>query len=141
MQPVRGMQDFFPKKMAKKQLIEDTCRRVFEKYGFSPMQTPALEDFEVLSKKGTAGEDVKEEIYYFKDKGGREVGLRFDLTVPLARIAASNPAMEKPFKRYQIEKVWRYDKQQANRFREFTQADVDIIGVKSAKAEFECIAV
>ncbi|MEK6941284.1 MAG: histidine--tRNA ligase, partial [archaeon] len=127
--------------MAKKQLIEDTCRRVFEKYGFSPMQTPALEDFEVLSKKGTAGEDVKEEIYYFKDKGDREIGLRFDLTVPLARIVASNPAMEKPFKRYQIEKVWRYDKPQASRYREFTQADADIIGVKSVKAEFECIAV
>ncbi len=141
MQPVRGMQDFLPKKMAKKQFVEDTCRRVFEKFGYSPMETPALEDFEVLAKKGTAGEAVKEEIYYFKDKSDREVGLRFDLTVPLARIIASNPAMEKPFKRYQIEKVWRYDKPQAARFREFTQADADIIGVKTIKAEFECIAM
>ncbi|MBI2598545.1 MAG: histidine--tRNA ligase, partial [Candidatus Diapherotrites archaeon] len=105
------------------------------------MQTPALEDFAVLTKKGAGGETVKDEIYYFKDKSKRDVGLRFDLTVPLARIVAGNPAMEKPFKRYQIEKVWRYDRPQAGRYREFTQADADIIGVKSVKAEFECIAI
>jgi len=141
MKPVKGMQDFFPKKMKKKQFIEDTCRGIFEKYGFSQMQTPALEEFSLLAKKDTAGEEIKNEIYYFKDKGEREVGLRFDLTVPLARIVASNPNIEKPFKRYQIEKVWRYDRPQASRFREFSQADADIIGVKSVKAEFECIAI
>lgn len=141
MKPVKGMQDFFPKRMRKKQFIEDVCRKVFEKYGFSAMQTPALEEYSLLSRKGTAGDDVKEEIYYFKDKAERELGMRFDLTVPLARIIAANPNIEKPFKRYQIEKVWRYDRPQASRFREFTQADADIIGVKSVKAEFECIAI
>ena len=138
---VKGMQDFLPEQAAKKQLIEETFRKVFERYGFKPMETPALEDFSLLSKKGAAGEAIKEEIYYFKDKGNRELGMRFDLTVPLARVVASNPSMPKPFKRYQIEKVWRYDQPQQKRWREFTQADADIIGTGSILAEFEIIAM
>ncbi len=135
------MQDFLPARAKKKQWIEDTCRQVFESYGFEPLVTPALEELETLTKKGAAGNAVRDEIYFFKDKGDREVGLRFDLTVPLARVVASDPTLKKPFKRYQIAPVWRYDRPQAGRFREFTQADADIVGSGSVAADFECIAV
>ncbi len=140
-QNVRGMRDFLPEKARKKQFIEDLCRAIFEKYGFGPLETPAVEEFGLLSKKGSGGEAIKDEIYYFKDKGNRELGLRFDLTVPLARVVANNPQLAKPFKRYQIAPVWRYDRPQAQRYREFTQADFDIVGTGSLLAEFECIAV
>src|SRR3989344_1502845 len=140
-QTVRGMRDFLPEKMKVKQFIEDTCRKAFEKYGFSPLQTPVVEEYATLSTKAGAGEEIKREIYYFKDQGERELGLRFDLTVPLARVVASNPELAKPFKRYQIGTVYRYDRPQAGRYREFTQADIDTVGTDSILADFECIAI
>ena len=139
-QTVRGMRDFLPEQAVKKQFIEDVCRQVFEKYGFLPLETPVVEEFKLLAKKGGGGEDVKEEIYYSKDKSERELGLRFDLTVPLARVVASNRQLPKPFKRYQISDVYRYDRPGASRYRRFTQADVDIVGSSSMIADFECIA-
>ncbi len=138
---VKGMRDFSGELARKKQFIEDTCRRIFEKYGFEPLQSPVLEDFALLAAKGSGGEAIKDEIYYFKDKGERELGMRYDLTVPLARIVASNTALQKPFKRYCIGTVYRYDRPAAKRYREFTQADVDIIGPKGALADFECLQI
>ncbi|MCH7902828.1 histidine--tRNA ligase [archaeon] len=140
-QTVRGMRDFLPEKMKKKQFIEDFIRKVFESYGYEPLQTPIVEEFALLSAKGSGGETIKDEIYYFKDKSDRELGLRFDLTVPLGRIVANNPQLQKPFKRYVIDRVYRYDRPQAKRYREFTQADVDIVGVKSVLADFECLQI
>ena len=127
-QTVRGMRDFEPKKARKWLYIRDACTKVFDKYGFEPLQTPMVEYFEVLSAKGAGGDAIKDEIYYFKDKGNRELGLRFDLTIPLARFVAKNSTLPKPFKRYTIDRVYRYDKPQAQRYREFMQADVDIVG-------------
>ncbi|MCR4334954.1 MAG: histidine--tRNA ligase [archaeon] len=138
---VRGMRDFLPEQMKKKQFIEDYIRKVFESYGFEPLQTPIVEEFDLLSAKGSGGEAVKDEIYYFKDKSDRELGLRYDLTVPLGRIVATNPNLGKPFKRYCIGQVYRYDRPQAKRYREFTQADIDIVGVKSVYADFEIIQI
>ncbi len=138
-QTTRGMRDFLPELARKKQYIEDVCRKVFERYGFQPLETPAVEDFELLSAKGAAVEEIKKEIYYFKDQGDRELGLRFDFTVPLARVVAINPQLTKPFKRYQIGKVWRYDRPGKGRYREFTQADIDIIGTSSMVADVECL--
>jgi histidyl-tRNA synthetase len=140
-QAVRGMRDLLPDEAKRKQLIEDRIRREFEAYGFEPIETPVVESFELLAAKGGAGEAIKEEIYYFKDKSERELGLRFDLTVPLARVILNNPQLPKPFKRYQIGKVYRYDKPGASRYREFTQADADIVGSSSIMADFECIAL
>ncbi|MDO8625027.1 MAG: histidine--tRNA ligase, partial [Candidatus Diapherotrites archaeon] len=140
-QTVRGMRDLLPAQMKKKQSIEDTCRKVFESFGFEPLQTPIVEDLALLTKKGGGGDAIRDEIYFFKDKGDREVGLRFDLTVPLGRIVATNPQLPKPFKRYCIGTVYRYDRPQAKRYREFTQADWDIVGVEGVLAEFETIAV
>src|SRR3989344_7110143 len=104
-QTVRGMRDFLPEQAKKKQFIEDLCRRTFERYGFEPLQTPIVEDFDLLAAKGSGGEAIREEIYYFKDKADRELGLRYDLTVPLARIAATNLSLQRPFKRYCISTV------------------------------------
>jgi histidyl-tRNA synthetase len=138
---VRGMQDFLLERAAKKKWIEETCKKVFESYGFAPMETPTVEDFELLAKKGGAGEAIKNEVYYFKDKSKRELGLRFDLTVPLGRVMASNPQLARPFKRYAIGRVYRYDRPQAKRYREFTQADVDVLGSSSPLADFEILSV
>src|SRR3989338_2951267 len=138
-QTVRGMRDFLPEQMKKKQFIEDFIRKIFESYGYEPLQTPIVEEFGLLSAKGSGGEAVKEEIYYLKDKSERELGLRYDLTVPLGRVVASNPTLGRPFRRYCIGTVYRYDKPGAMRYREFTQADADIIGSTSVLADFECL--
>ncbi len=140
-QTVRGMRDFLPKQAAKKQWIEAKCRAVFERYGFVPLETPVVEDFGLLAKKGSGGEEIRKEIYCFKDKSGRELGLRFDLTVPLARVVATNKALPLPFKRDQIGRVYRYDRPGEKRWREFTQADWDIMGASGVLADFEAIGV
>ena len=129
-----------PEDMARRQYIFSTIRRVFERFGFRPLETPAFESWELLGAKGGGGDAMKDEVYVFKDKGGRELGLRFDLTVPTARVVASNPQLAWPFKRYQTGRVWRYDNPQAGRFREFWQSDVDVFGSASMAAEAECIA-
>lgn len=140
-QTVRGMRDFLPKEMRKREYVFEVIKEVFERYGFQPMETPAVEYFELLARKGGAGEEIKKEIYYFKDQGGRELGLRFDLTVPTSRVVASNPDLPKPYKRMMIGRVWRYDRPGAGRYREFWQADVDVFGSESPLADAECIAV
>ncbi|MBI2578597.1 MAG: histidine--tRNA ligase [Candidatus Aenigmarchaeota archaeon] len=140
-QTPRGTRDFLPEKMLRRQFVLDTLRAVFEKWGYEPLETPAFEDWALLSAKQGGGEEIKKEIFYFKDKGDREVGLRFDLTVPLARVVAGNPQLPKPFKRYAIGRVWRYDEPQAGRYREFWQADVDIIGSPESDADAEIIAI
>jgi len=140
MKTPKGTRDLLPEEMSKLQYTIDTIRKVFEKFGFLPLETPAFEDFNLLSRKGS-GEALRNEIYFFKDKAGRPLGLRFDLTVPLARVLANNPNLPKPFKRYQIGRVWRYDNPQKLRYREFWQADVDIVGTDSLRADAECLAV
>ncbi|MBU5574955.1 MAG: histidine--tRNA ligase [Candidatus Aenigmatarchaeota archaeon] len=137
--PVKGMKDFLQDEANILLSMIETIRKIFEKYGFVPLITPALESFELLSAKGGLGEAVKDEIYYFKDKSEREVGLRFDLTMPLARIISNNLNLPMPFKRYAIDRAWRYDNPQAMRYREFWQADIDIIGCKSLNADIECL--
>ncbi len=137
-QPPRGTRDFLPEEMFKRQFIIDTARDVFEKWGFDPLDTPAFEDFELLTAK--SGEAIKDEIYYFRDKSDRELGLRFDFTVPLARVVASNPGIPKPFRRYQLGPVWRYDRPGSGRWREFWQADIDIVGSAGPEADAEVVA-
>ena len=136
----KGTRDFLPKEAINFFKLIQTVRKVFEEYGFDPIITPAFESFELLAAKGGLGEAVKDEIYYFKDKSDRELGLRFDMTMPLARVVSSNPQMPKPFKRYVIDKVWRYDNPQAMRWREFWQADIDVVGSSSVLADVECLA-
>ncbi len=139
MRTVRGMRDLFGLEMRVRDYLISTAVDVFQQFGYEPLDSPVMELWETLSAKG--GEDVEAETFKFTDKGEREVGLRFDLTVPLARIIATNPHLPKPFKRYAIGKAWRYDRPQAGRYREFEQADVDIIGASSPAADAEVVLV
>jgi len=117
-----------------------TAREVFRSYGFAPIDTPTLEHLEILTGKGS--EETDRQIYRFTDNGGRDVGMRFDLTVPLARFAAQHiGTLGTPFKRYQIAPVWRGEKPQDGRYREFVQCDFDTIGTESVLADIEAVAV
>ncbi len=137
-QTPRGTRDFLPEDMMKRQFVIDTARTVFENWGFDPLDTPAFEEYDLLTAK--SGEAVKDEIYHFKDKSDRDLGLRFDFTVPLARVVVNNPDIPKPFRRYQLGPVWRYDRPGSGRYREFWQADVDIVGAAGAPADAEVVA-
>jgi len=140
-QAPRGTRDFLPEEMIKREFVINKLKKIFESYGFSPIETPAFENFELLAAKGGGGDAIKDQIYYFKDKNDRELGLRFDLTVPLARIVANNPQLSKPFKRYCIGRVWRYEEIRKDRFREFWQCDVDTVGSNSMESDTEVISV
>jgi len=141
MQPPKGTRDLLPSDMRKLNYVLSIVESVFKRYGYEPIDTPVFEDWDVLSAKNAGGEELKKETYYFKDKSDRELGLRYDLTVPAARIVASDPSIAKPFKRYSIGKAWRYEQPQAGRYREFWQADVDCYGSELARADAEVIAI
>ena len=126
--------------MIPRERLIDTARRVYRSYGFSPIDTPALEYLEILQGKGS--EETDKQLYKFEDHGGRMVGLRFDLTVPLARFAAQHVGeLGVPFKRYHIATVWRGENTQRGRYREFMQCDFDTIGTRSIAADIETALV
>ncbi|MCK4353503.1 histidine--tRNA ligase [candidate division WOR-3 bacterium] len=137
---LKGMRDFLPEDMRKREYVIRGIKNIFVKYGFEPLETPAIEYWDVLSGKDRYGEE-ETLIYKFKDRGKRDVGLRFDFTVPLARVIAMYPEITMPFKRYQIQPVWRGDKPQHGRFREFYQCDIDIVGTHSMFADAEILAI
>lgn len=137
---IKGTRDFLPEEALIRQTIINKMKSVFERFGFLPLETPALESWEILSAKGTGGEEILKEAYVFEDKGGRKIGLKYDQTVPLARVIASNPNLTLPFKRYQIQNAWRYGDVAKDRFREFLQADIDIVGSDSMLADAEIIS-
>jgi len=134
----KGFRDFLPSQKVMRQQVIDTIRNIFEVFGFEPLETPALEYASVL--EGKYGEEGEKLIYKFEDRGGRQVALRYDLTIPLSRVIAMYPTLPKPFKCYQISPVWRADKPQRGRFREFWQCDADIVGSESMCADAEVIA-
>ncbi|MBN2478130.1 histidine--tRNA ligase [Candidatus Micrarchaeota archaeon] len=135
MQTPKGMRDFLPEDMIQREQVIEKIKKAFKKYGFRPLETPAMETMEVLTAK--AGDEIKSQIFRIEDS---DWGLRFDLTVPLARVAA-NTQYPKPFKRYCIGRVWRREEPQKGRFREFWQADADIIGSKSMRCEAELLSM
>ncbi|MDA7980600.1 MAG: histidine--tRNA ligase [Pirellulales bacterium] len=125
--------------MPRERLIE-TARQVYRSYGFAPIDTPTLEYLEILTGKGS--EETDKQLYKFEDQGGRNVGMRFDLTVPLARFSAMHvPQLGTPFKRYHIATVWRGEAPQAGRYREFMQCDFDTIGTTSSVSDIETTLV
>lgn len=133
---LKGFRDFLPEAMIPREQLIATAQRVYRSYGFSPIDTPALEYLEILTGKGS--DETDRQLYKFQDHGGRDVGLRFDLTVPLARFAAQHiPKLGTPFKRYHIATVWRGENTQRGRYREFMQCDFDTIGTKSVAADIE----
>src|SRR5271169_4345789 len=137
---LQGFRDYPPEAMIPRERLIETVRRVYRSYGFSPIDTPALEYLEILSGKG--GEETDKQLYKFLDHGDRWVGLRFDLTVPLARFAAQHLAeLGMPLKRYHIGTVWRGENTQRGRYREFMQCDFDTIGTHALAADIETTLV
>src|ERR1035437_10237269 len=139
-QTLKGFRDFLPIQARKRQYVINTLKKVFESYGFEPLETPALEYEEILlGKYGTEGDKL---MYRFEDNGKRKVALRYDQTVPLARVVAQyQNDLPSPFKRYQMQNVWRADNPQRGRYREFLQVDADIVGTYSPLADAEIIAI
>ena len=137
-QTLKGTRDFLPRQYIHRKKVIQVIQETFERFGFEPMETPAMEYAETLEQK--YGEEGDRLLYRFADHGGRKVALRYDLTVPLARTMAMYQ-VEKPFRRYQISPVWRADKPQKGRFREFWQCDADIVGSPEPWADAEVIGL
>ncbi len=140
-QTLKGFRDFLPVDMTVRNYVKNTLTSLFETCGFQPLETPALEYGSVL--KGKYGSETDDKLgYFFKDNGDREVGLRYDLTVPTAKILAIyNNQLSLPFRRYQIQPVWRAENTQKGRYREFIQCDIDIFGTDSPIADAEIISI
>lgn len=137
---LKGFRDYLPEAMIPREQLIGTAQRVYRSYGFSPIDTPALEYLEVLTGKGS--DETDRQLYKFADHGGRMVGMRFDLTVPLARFAAQHcGTLGIPFKRYHIAAVWRGENTQRGRYREFMQCDFDTIGTKAVASDIETTLV
>lgn len=139
LQTLKGFRDFLPADAVKRQWVKNVMVKTAELWGYEPIETPTLESFSLF--RGEVGEDEKL-FYKFEDNGGREVMLRYDQTVPTCRyVAANQNSLTFPFRRYQIQNVFRAENPQRGRYREFTQFDLDIFGVKSASADAEVMAV
>jgi histidyl-tRNA synthetase len=137
---LKGFRVYLPETMIPRERLIETARRVYRSYGYSPIDTPALEFLEILAGKG--GAETDKQLYKFQDQGNRWVALRFDLTVPLARFAAEHIGqLGTPFKRYHIASVWRGENAQRGRYREFMQCDFDTIGTESVVADIETALV
>lgn len=139
--PPKGMRDFLPADMLKRDYVFGIVREVFHLYGFEPLQTPVLELSETLL--GKYGEEAEMLIYHAQHPGGKEeVAMRYDLTVPLARVVAQHEnEISLPFKRYQLSPVWRAERPQRGRYREFYQCDADIVGIADMHADAEIVGV
>ncbi len=136
----RGMRDILPQKMLQRQYVIGAIEKIFQRFGFEPLQTPVLELRETLM--GKYGDDAEKLIYDAKHREGKEdLSLRYDLTVPLTRVVAMYPELVKPFKRYQIAPVWRAERPQKGRYREFYQCDADIVGSSSMLADAEIVTM
>ena len=133
---LKGFRDYLPESMIPRERLIGIARKIYRSYGFSPIDTPTLEYLEILTGKGS--EETDRQLYRFEDHGGRSVGMRFDLTVPLARFVAQHiNTLGTPFKRYHIAPVWRGENTQRGRYREFMQCDFDTIGTLSVAADIE----
>jgi histidyl-tRNA synthetase len=137
---LKGFRDHLPAQALARERVLDIARKVYRSYGFAPIDTPALEFLEILTGKGS--DETDKQLYHFIDNGGREVGMRFDLTVPFARFAAQHVnELGLPFKRYHMATVWRGENIQRGRYREFMQCDFDTIGTTSPVADLEMVLV
>jgi histidyl-tRNA synthetase len=137
---LKGFRDLLPQEAVLKQQVVNCLIATFESFGFQPVETPTIEYSQTLL--GRYGKNAEKLVYTFKDRGGRSVGLRYDLTVPICKVMGMyQNKITTPFKRYQIQNVFRADKPQRGRYREFTQCDIDIFGVDSPFADGEIIAV
>jgi len=137
---LRGFRDSLPQAELGRLEVQEKLTRVFRRFGFAPIDTPALEYAEILLGKG--GGETDKQVYRFRDHGQRDVALRFDLTVPFARFMAAHVhELYLPFKRYHMAKVWRGENTQRGRYREFIQIDFDLVGADSVSADFEILTL
>lgn len=137
---LKGFRDILPVNEIQRSSLIEKITEVYRSFGFVPIDTPVLEYTEILLRKSNG--ETEKQVFRFEDNGGRDVAMRFDLTVPFARFTAEHfSELYMPFKRYHIAKVWRGEKPQAGRYREFVQCDVDMVGSDSAAADFEILNV
>ena len=137
---LKGFRDFLPQAEIERSTLTEKITAVYRSFGFVPIDTPVLEYTEILLRKSNG--ETEKQVFRFQDNGGRDVAMRFDLTVPFARFTAEHYSeLYLPFKRYHIAKVWRGEKPQAGRYREFVQCDVDTVGSDTATADFEILNV
>ncbi len=139
MELAKGTKEYFGKEQEKREFLIETLVELFRIYGYKPLETPILQRWETLTKKYGGGEEITKEIFKLKDQGNRDLALRFDLTVPLARFVAANPELRFPLKRYEYGRVFRDGPIKKGRLREFLQCDVDIIGSSSILCEVELL--
>ena len=137
---LKGFRDFLGDEVRVREKIKEIIKESFERFGFDPLETPVVEREELLA--GKYGGDADKLMYIFKDRGGRSLGLRYDLTLPVCRVISDylDSKISLPYKRYQIQEVFRAEKPQRGRLRQFTQADIDIFGSDSIFSSAEIIA-
>ena len=139
-QTLKGFRDFLPAEKRKRDYVMAKMRTVYERFGFEPIETPTLEYADLLL--GKYGDEADKLVYHFQDRGERDIALRYDQTVPTARILYQYQSeLPRYFRRYQIQNVFRADKPQKGRYREFTQSDCDIFGSTDPIADAEVLAV
>ncbi|MDD7013174.1 MAG: histidine--tRNA ligase [Candidatus Treponema excrementipullorum] len=137
---LKGFRDFLPEAEITRSTLIEKLTDVFRSFGYVPIDTPVMEYSEILLRKSNG--ETEKQVFRFEDNGGRDVALRFDLTVPFARFTAEHKdELYFPFKRYHIAKVWRGEKPQAGRYREFIQCDFDCVGSDSASSDFEILSL
>ena len=137
----KGTRDLKPEESIVRNKIVDTLKEVFEIYGYGPLETPAFERYDILASKYAGGAEILNETFKFEDQGKRELCLRYDLTVPMCRFVGMNPNIKLPFKRYAIGEVFRDGPVEKARYRQFTQCDVDIVGITGMTADAEIITL
>jgi len=137
LQNIKGAIDFLPEKQIVRDKIISVLKSNFSKYGYMPLETPILNYFDLLSYKYGEGAEILSEIYKLKDQGSRNLGLRFDLTVPFCKVIGMNKNLSMPFRRYEIGKVFRDGPVKAGRAREFYQCDIDVVGIDGRLIEVE----
>ncbi|MDO8609937.1 MAG: ATP phosphoribosyltransferase regulatory subunit, partial [bacterium] len=135
-QLLKGFRDFFAEDIQVREFVINTFKNVFEKYGYEPLETPALEYADIFEKE--SGEEAAKLFYKFKDEGNRNIMLKYEVMISMCRAVAENiNTIVFPYKRYQIQNVWRAEKPQKGRYREFTQCDADTIGSESVICDAE----
>lgn len=137
-QKPRGTRDFLPEEMKKRRYVENKLREIFERYGYKEILTPTFESFDLIAKK--TGEEIRKQLYVFKDHGGREMALRPEMTSPVVRFYLNElKNLQKPLRLYYFANCFRYERPQAGRFREFWQMGCELIGCKSPLADAEVL--
>ena len=137
LQNLKGTTDFLPSQQIIRNKIIDTLKKNFEKYGYLPIKTPILNKFDLLAYKYSEDAEILNEVYHLSDQADRDLGLRYDLTIPFCKVIGLNKDLSMPFRRYEIGKVFRNGPVKAGRAREFYQCDVDVVGINGRYIEIE----